>query len=67
MLHLNVWLTDSGVAWHLVKVRPAREWRAAGPWYWERRGHVNLDEAPTSDRQVIRAALQAVMDRLGER
>lgn len=67
MIQLIVYMHEDVVVWRMIKMRPAHEWRALGPTYWERRGDVYLEETPTSDREMISAALRAIMDRLGER
>jgi hypothetical protein len=60
-------MVDDVVAWRLVKIRPASSWRAMGPYYWERKGDVPLSGDAKSDRELLTAALTAVLNRLGER
>ncbi len=67
MIQLMVWTSQGVVKWSLVKLRPARDWRAHGSRYWERSGEVNTGTEPRSDRETISVALQAIQDRLGER
>lgn len=67
MIQLSVWAVEDCVKWQLVKIRPADQWRAHGPWYWERRGQIVSDDELRSDRELISMALKAIGDRLGER
>lgn len=67
MIILSCYIVDGHVAWQLYKVNPSHQWRARGPRAWERRGEVVLEDEALNDRQALRAALQAVLDRLGER
>lgn len=67
MIVLYAYMTEGMVTWSMFKPRPSREWTSLGTRYWERRGEVRLDEPVTSDRELLSAALRAILDRLGER
>lgn len=67
VIQIQVYVSNGLVIWRLYKIRPARDWRSMGPWYWERRGEVELGQEPLSDRAALTAALTAMLTRLGER
>lgn len=67
MIVLYMYMSDDAVVWSMHKPRPASQWLSQGVRYWERSGLVKLEPEPTSDRELLTAALKAINDRLGER
>lgn len=67
MIQLLIDIRGERIEWRLRKLNVAHMARDRGIWAWSRSGWVVLDDEPMSDRAALSAALQAVLDRLGER